>query len=115
MNERGTEAETRALHYLQTHGLRLLERNWQCRQGELDLILLDREVVVIAEVRARRSRAFGGAAASVDHRKQSRIVHSTRVWLQANPRHRRSDLRFDVVAIDGDEIEWIRNAFEAAD
>ncbi len=115
MNGRGTDAETRALHYLQARGLRLITRNWQCPLGELDLILLDRDVVAVTEVRARRSRAFGGAAASIDHRKQSRIVRTTRAWLQANPRHARSDLRFDVVAIDGDEIEWIRNAFEATD
>lgn len=115
MNGRGTDAEDRALCFLQDKGLRLLARNWQSRHGELDLILLDRDVIVVAEVRSRRSRAFGGAAASVDRRKQQHIVQTTRAWLQANPKHSRSDLRFDVIAIEGEDIEWIRNAFDAMD
>jgi putative endonuclease len=115
VNNRGTDAESRALQYLQTQGLKLIARNWKARQGELDLIMLDRQVIAVTEVRARGSRAFGGAAASVDRRKQAHIIQTTRAWLLANPRYRRNDLRFDVVAIDGDAIEWIRNAFDASE
>ena len=115
MNDRGTAAETRALQYLQSQGLKLVARNWQGRGGELDLVMLDHDTIAVVEVRARRSSAFGSAAASIDARKQARIVLTTRAWLVINPQHARRDLRFDVVAMDGGRIEWIRSAFDAAD
>ena len=115
MNNRGTAAETRALQHLQSQGLKLVGRNWQGRSGELDLVMLDRDTIAIVEVRARRSSAFGSAAASIDARKRARIVLTTRAWLMAHPQHARRDLRFDVVALDVERIEWIRNAFDATD
>jgi putative endonuclease len=115
VNTRGADAESLALQHLQSRGLSLLARNWHARGGELDLVMLERGTVVIVEVRQRRSGAFGGAAASVDARKQARIVQATRAWLAAHPQHARRDLRFDVVAFEGDAVEWIRSAFDAVD
>lgn len=112
----GREAEDRALHHLQRHGLRLLERNYRCRAGEVDLIMGDGEAVVFVEVRYRRSRQFGGAAASVDRHKQARLMAAANHYLG---RRRRADLpcRFDVVALgDGNgagAVQWIRDAFRA--
>lgn len=111
----GADAETRALRHLQAGGLKLLDRNWRARGGELDLVLRDRETLVIVEVRARGGSGFGGAAASVDARKQARIVHTARAYLAAHPAYARSPVRFDVVALQDDSIEWIRSAFDATE
>jgi putative endonuclease len=109
----GAAAETRALRHLEARGLRLIERNWRTRGGELDLILRDRDTLVIAEVRARSHAGFGGAAGSVDARKRARIVHAARAYLVAHPQYESLPVRFDVVAIDAGRIDWIPAAFEA--
>ncbi|HWU68840.1 MAG TPA: YraN family protein [Stenotrophobium sp.] len=113
---KGAAAEDLALRHLQAQGLKLLARNWRCAGGELDLVMRDRDTLVIAEVRKRSSTAFGGAAASVDARKQARIVHATRLFLAAHRDHAQDAVRFDVVALDaGDNIQWLRAAFDAQD
>ncbi len=113
MND-GAAAETRALRHLEARGLRLIERNWRTRGGELDLVLRDRDTLVIAEVRARSHAGFGGAAASVDARKRARLVHAARAYLAAHPQYQSLPVRFDVVAIEaGGHMDWIRAAFEA--
>ena len=108
---RGQEAEQRALEYLNARGLELVERNYRCRCGEIDLVMRDGEWLVFVEVRFRRHRGFGGAAASVDGRKQRRLVRAAEHFLQ---RHRLTEkpCRLDVVAIGpGDNaIEWLQNA-----
>lgn len=115
MSGRGAQAETAAAQMLQQQGLQLLARNARTRGGEIDLVMRDGDAVVFVEVRARRSRAFGGAAASVDAAKQQRMVRAARGWLMAHPEHARAALRFDVVAFDGDTApQWIRNAIETA-
>lgn len=109
--ETGTKAEAVAAAWLQRRGLRLIEQNWRCRFGELDLVLLDGPVVVIAEVRLRSSSRFGGAAASIDRRKQRKLAAAAQIYLSRRPS---CPCRFDVVLMDGagtDGIEWIRNAF----
>ena len=110
--DRGSEAESRAAAFLQQQGLRLIERNWRCRAGELDLVLRDGPVIVIAEVRLRADNRYGGAAESIDWRKRARLITAARLYLM---RHPSSPCRFDAVLMSGAEgdIEWIRNAFEA--
>ncbi|MCE5180779.1 MAG: YraN family protein [Betaproteobacteria bacterium] len=109
---RGAEAEQLAAKFLQRQGLRLVETNYRCRFGEIDLICRDRDVLVFVEVRLREGEAFGGAAASITERKQHKIVLAARHYLQ-----RQTALpacRFDVVLLRGlrdNDIEWIRNAF----
>jgi putative endonuclease len=109
---RGEEAEERARRHLQRQGLVLVERNYRCRGGEIDLVMRDGEQWVFVEVRYRGHRRFGGALASVDSHKQARLVTAALHYLQA---HRiRGSARFDVVAIEGDDrLDWVRNAFEA--
>ncbi len=115
----GASGEARALAYLQQQGLQLVERNYRVargpsqRAGEVDLILRDRDgTLVFVEVRARRSREAGGAAASVSSAKQARLVYAAQHYLARLPRL--PPCRFDVVAIDGDELTWLRAAFDAA-
>lgn len=114
---RGDLAEDRALHYLQRQGLRLLERNYRvaggphARGGEVDLILRESDgTLVFVEVRARASGSHGGAAASVTPAKRRRLVLAARHYLLqlATP----PPCRFDVVALDGEQISWLRAAFD---
>ncbi len=110
MPRRGAEAEDLALAYLQRQGLRLKTRNYTCRLGEIDLVLLDGATVVFVEVRQRSQRAFGGAAESITARKRDKLIATARHFLA----HQRSlpACRFDAVLMDGDGgIEWIRDAF----
>jgi putative endonuclease len=115
----GDEAEALALAHLQRAGLALVERNYRvargphARGGEVDLILRERDgTLVFAEVRQRAGGGHGGAAASVGASKQRRIVLAAQHYLLrwGNP----PPCRFDVVAIDGGRIEWLRGAFDAA-
>jgi len=110
----GNEAEQRALDHLQGAGLKLVARNLRYRGGEIDLLMRDRDDLVVVEVRKRSHRGFGGAGGSVDRRKCQRIIIATQCWLAENPREARRGIRFDVVAIDAaDQIDWIRAAFTA--
>lgn len=115
----GQAAEGWALTHLEEHGLRLLTRNWRCRLGELDLVMLDDDTVVFVEVRYRRHSAWGGAEASVDARKRARISAAAQVFLQQQQLWARHPCRFDVVAIgpaerrSSPQLNWIRGAFDA--
>lgn len=109
---RGAEAEQLAAAFLQRQGLQLVESNYRCRFGEIDLICRDRDALVFVEVRLRGSEAFGGAAASITASKQHKLVLAARHYLlqQRTP----PACRFDVVLLRGlrdNDIEWIRNAF----
>ena len=107
---RGHEAETLAARYLEAHGLRLLERNFRIRGGEIDLICRDARTLVFVEVRLRGRADFGGAAASITIAKQRRIILAARHYLAGKAD---CDCRFDCVLLDGEQLEWIRNAFSA--
>ena len=110
----GAEAEDRALRHLQSRGLKLLERNYRCRGGELDLVMREGETLVVVEVRSRSNPGYGSAAESVDSRKQRRILLATQLYLAAHPEHADRALRFDVVAFDGAaKLDWITAAFDA--
>ena len=117
--ERGDEAERQALDYVLRQGLTLVQRNYRvargpnARGGEVDLILRDRDgTLVFAEVRSRRAgSSHGGAGASVGAAKQRSLVLAAQHYLR-----RLAVLppcRFDVLAIDGDRIEWLKAAFDA--
>lgn len=114
----GDAAEARALEHLLGHGLALVQRNYRvargprARGGEVDLILRDRDgTLVFVEVRARKSARFGGAAASIGIAKQKSIVLAATYFVSrmASP----PPCRFDVVAVDGGQIEWLQAAFDA--
>lgn len=113
--QRGQEAEERAAHYLESQGLTILARNFRRRAGEIDIVAQDGGTLAIVEVRARSTRACGGAAASVGHRKQQRLIRAAYLLLAAHPEWRRMLARFDVVIEEGTgtnaRIEWIRHAF----
>jgi putative endonuclease len=109
---RGAEAEELAARLLANRGLVVVARNYRTRFGEVDLVARDGATLVFVEVRARRWAAFGGAAGSVDTRKQKRIVAAARHYLARLGTE--PPCRFDVVTLQGPQGEpaWIRGAFE---
>jgi len=112
VNALGEDAEQMAAVFLQKQGLKLLERNYRCRFGEIDLILRDKQTLVFAEVRLRKNRNFGGAAASITPQKQTRLIHTAQHYLSRQ--HNPPPCRFDVILLDAladNHIEWIPNAF----
>ena len=110
----GQCAEDQASAYLQGQGLVLVERNYRCRGGEIDLIMRDGGILVFVEVRYRASQGFGGALASVGSRKQARLIHAAGHYLAAKRIDRPA--RFDVAAVSGAQgrlaIQWIKDAFQ---
>jgi len=108
---RGAQAEQQAALYLQQQGLKLVARNYRGRFGEIDLILQDGATLVFVEVRLRRNDDFGGAAASIDTRKQQRIARTAQQYL-AGLAHIPA-CRFDVVLMDNHGMQWLKNAFDA--
>jgi putative endonuclease len=107
---KGAAGEEAAARYLSERGLRVIERNFRVRGGEIDLICRDGASVVFVEVRLRQRSDFGGAAASITAAKQAKIVMAARHWLA---RHGEFPCRFDCVLLDGEHIEWLRDAFTA--
>lgn len=107
----GARAEQSAAQFLQRHGLTLIESNYRCRFGEIDLILRDGGALIFAEVRQRSRGDFGGAAASIDAHKQQRLALTAQHYLASLPRI--PPCRFDAVLLDAaGNIEWVKNAFE---
>jgi putative endonuclease len=120
--ERGDRGEARAEDWLAGHGLKLVERNYRCRAGEIDLVMLDpnpsdTEVLAFVEVRLRGPGARVDSLDSVDAGKQRRVIAAARHFLMEHPEWHRHACRFDVVGIDGEDggLRWITGAFEAGD
>ena len=115
---RGARAEARALALLEDAGLRLVARNVGSALGELDLIMRDGATLVFIEVRSRASVSarHGGALASVDAAKQRRLARTAALYLTVSLGRRGPwpACRFDVVAVEGASVAWVRGAFEAA-
>lgn len=107
----GRHGEDAALAYLLGRGLRLIERNFRCKGGEIDLIMDDGAGLIFVEVRQRADARYGGACASITQAKQRRLVLAAQLYLL---RHKPvPPCRFDVIAIDGKQMTWLRNVIEA--
>lgn len=109
----GSSYEEKAAVFLEKNGLVILARNFRSRYGEIDLIARDGRYFVFVEVKYRKNGESGGALAAVDRRKQRVISRVAEFYLYRFGLGENVPCRFDVVGIDGDEITWIRNAFEA--
>ena len=108
----GAAAEQAAERHRVAAGCRVRARNARYREGELDLVMRERDLVVFVEVRMRAGERFGGALASVDVFKQKRLARAAQRWLAEHHGERWPACRFDVVTVGGDgTIEWIRDAF----
>ncbi|MCD6045259.1 MAG: putative endonuclease [Gammaproteobacteria bacterium] len=112
----GQQAETWALRYLQERGLELIERNFYCPNGEIDLILRDKEDLVFAEVRYRQQKSHGTGVETVNGAKQRKILRSAEYYLYSKKLWDHP-CRFDVIGVSMDAeqqvaIVWEKNAFD---
>jgi putative endonuclease len=98
-DEVGREGEQLAVDYLTERGYRVLDRNWRCRQGELDVVALDGRELVVVEVKARRSRAFGDPLEAVTDAKLTRLCVLAGAWRRAHPWVRPRGSRIDLVGV----------------
>lgn len=108
----GQLAEEQAARFLEQQQLTVITRNYRCRVGEIDLICQDGRTLVFVEVRLRRDSRFGGAAASITSVKQGRIIRAAQHYLLSKGKSDH-DCRFDCALLDGERIEWIKDAFSA--
>lgn len=117
MRAAGAAFEQRACRELERAGLKLLDRNYTTRYGELDLVMRHGETVVFVEVRHRVRASHGDAMASITGTKQTRLINTAQLWLAAHPQHAQRTCRFDVVSYDGPadtaQMHWLQSAFEA--
>ena len=106
----GDQFEQQARAHLQRRGLKLVEANYRCRGGEIDLIMRDGATLVFVEVRQRSSASHGGAVASIHGDKKRRLVCAAQNYLLrfADP----PPCRFDVVAVDGTALDWLSNVID---
>ncbi|TAK78444.1 MAG: YraN family protein [Gammaproteobacteria bacterium] len=115
--EKGHHAEDQACQFLQAKGFRLLQRNYRCYHGEIDLIMQDQEHIVFVEVRSRQRTDYGNAVESITKSKINKLIKTAKHFLQIRKWLYRVNSRFDVIAIHPVEgkmqLEWIKNAFEA--
>ena len=115
--DQGARRERQAESFLRRRGLKALERNFHCRFGEIDLVMLHGPVLVFVEVRYRRSSRFGSGAETVTRAKQRKLVSTARNYLGRRRQHAGRPWRFDVVSMgdgaNGTEINWIRDAFDS--
>lgn len=109
--ETGCTGEKRAASYLEAKGIQILERNFRCRFGEIDLIGREGDCIVFVEVKYRSSVSMGRPEEAVDFRKQRRICRAALYYLSS--RHLENcSVRFDVIAILGEDITHFEHAFE---
>ncbi|OUS09512.1 YraN family protein [Gammaproteobacteria bacterium 54_18_T64] len=120
----GASAETLACDYLKAQGLEIIERNYRTRRGEIDIIARDAEALVFIEVRLRSNPRFGGAAHSIDTRKQARLISAAQHYLLKTGLTDAQPCRFDAICMntiasaaatksssENNSIEWLRDAF----
>ncbi|HEY9030602.1 MAG TPA: YraN family protein [Kangiella sp.] len=116
--QRGDNVELFAENHLKKQGLTLVEKNFNSRFGEIDLIMLDNSTLVFVEVRFRADTSYGSGAETVNFRKQQKIIKTAQLYLQANKKMQQRDCRFDVVSVtlaaQEPLIEWHQNAFQAS-
>ena len=108
----GQRAENQAARFLEQRGLAIVARNYRCRNGEIDLVCRDGKVLVFVEVRLRRNPGFGGPGASITQAKQRRIVLAAQHYLATQDKSN-CDCRIDCILLDGNTVEWLRDAIAA--
>ncbi len=117
--KQGEDAEAACCRYLRSQGIKLIDTNYSSRQGEIDIIMLDKDMLIFVEVRFRKNNAFGGGLVSITAAKQLKLRRTAELYLQQNKQYKNA--RFDVVSMSknrqpGDNkqqytFDWIKNAF----
>ncbi len=109
--QKGKLAEQRAWKFLRKESCQLVEKNWHCRYGEIDLIVKQKTILIFIEVRYRRNSQFGGALASINSAKIAKLKRSAEYYLQKTGWQ--GECRFDAILIDGgNDLIWLKNILE---
>ncbi len=117
---KGVFYELQAEEYLIQQGLTSLEKNYHCRYGEIDLIMLDEGYLCFIEVKFRKNDAFGGTAYSIPASKQRKIIQTALHFISRKKQYQQHPYRFDALFIQqadqlkSTQIEWIQSAFETS-
>lgn len=109
----GALHESRALAHMQAAGLTLIQRNFNSKVGEIDLIMRDGEQIVFVEVRFRSAGSFVDGISSVGDSKRKRFLKAVKYFLLTHPDYAERILRFDVISVSNQELDWHQNAFDA--
>lgn len=109
----GDTAESIAENFLIKNKLSIIEKNYRMKTGEIDLIANDQDTLVFIEVKYRKSTRFGHPLEMVTPGKQKKIIRTSQLYLQKHPKLSNKACRFDVISIHNQEIDWIKNAFDA--
>jgi putative endonuclease len=119
----GNDAEKAVEKMLQDAGLKILERNYRCKMGEIDIVAKESvakevsgkaETIVFVEVRQRSHRGFGSGFDSVDYRKQKKLVRTASLFLQERKFFDQYPCRFDIVSVRSlTDMQWIKDAFQS--
>ncbi|MEM6580321.1 MAG: YraN family protein [Pseudomonadota bacterium] len=116
---KGASYEEEAAQWLRRQGMRLLEKNYRRKTGEIDIIAMEGRTLVFVEVRARSHRGYSTAAGSIDSRKRQRIIRTAQSYLQHHPEAATLACRFDVITFEPRQsasdltLRWIPGAFTA--
>lgn len=109
----GNRMEEKAVRYLEAEGYHILERNFYLRDAEADIIALEKNVLCFVEVKYRSSDRYGTAEEAVTPQKIRRLIKLAKVYIMKHPKYVDREIRFDVVAINGDHYQLIKGAFDA--
>lgn len=108
----GNKAEEQACKFLKSQGLQILFQNFKALPyGEIDIIALDKDILIFIEVKYRKKTNFAKAEEMLTFSKQQKLINTANIFLQQNPKHENDECRFDLIAINEKEINWIKNAF----
>ena len=112
MNKRGigNKGEAIAASFLENNGIIILERNYQNRFGEIDIIAREGNVLLFIEVKYRKNQSFGYPLEAVDFKKRQKIKNMARFFLNEN-HYFNMNIRFDCIGIMGSNIDWVKGAF----
>ncbi len=110
--KRGNEFEALAADYLRRNGMKVLQQNFYCKMGELDIIAKDEEYLVFVEVKYRNTKAKGTATEAVSFYKMKKICRSADAWMMQHHCDGDTSVRFDVIAIEEGRLKHLKNAFE---
>lgn len=107
----GLQAERQARIYLESKGLEFIKANFSCRQGEIDLIMKDKEQIVFVEVKYRKNAIYGSGFEVVNKTKQKKLIVAAKHYLHKNQLTESISSRFDIISIDPNNTQWLQNAF----
>ena len=109
----GNKAEFQACKFLISQNVKIIKQNFKVLPyGEIDIIAIDRSTLTFVEVKYRKYASFGTAQEMVSRKKQQKIINTANIFLEQNSQYQNHECRFDVIAINNNNIEWIKNAFE---